>query len=161
MARSACAHEYACDPFGFDSKLRRAWRTRYWQVSQASLKVLGDSCDVEVFHPFADRRVLEAMAATGGTAGFGPRRELVRRLFGAVLPAAIAERTSKAFFDDQIWAAGTKTFARNWSGKGVDSELVDLERLHDLWFGPRPSIRTTTLLQAAWLRDQGLYSTEP
>jgi len=160
MARRAIAHDSATDPFGFDRKLQGTWCSRYWQLSLASYKALGAPCDVRVFHPFADGRVLEALAATGGIPGFGNRRALVHRLFGGIMPEAVIERSSKAHLTDQFWTSTATEFARTWSGEGTDGDIVDPDRLRADWLKKNGSRVSVTLLQAAWLHDQGLSGPE-
>lgn len=155
-ARSAISHDSADVPFGFDRKLGWAWRSRYCQLTLASYKSLATANDVHMLHPFADQRVLEALAATGGIPGFGSRRALVRRLFGGVMPNAVMERVSKATFTNQSLTDSASSFGLRWSGRGLDHELVDVEWLKADWSSAAPHPRTVSLLQAAWLHDQGM-----
>lgn len=153
--RAASARASASYPFGFDRKLGWAWRSRYFRVARRSLEALGSSCDVKVCSPFATAEVMGALAARGGIPGLGDRKDLVRLLFGGVLPPAALERTSKATFSSQVWTETATSFACEWSGEGIDDRLVNLDRLRKHWLSADRSVSSAALLQAAWLHDHG------
>jgi hypothetical protein len=153
-ARRAEALDDARIPFGWRRKVRRwIWPSRYFRVCQQSFATMGRPDGVELVHPFVAPAVLASLAAAGGVAGFGSRDELMDRLFAHVLPVEIRHRHSKATFTDPLWTEASTTFARAWSGHGVDAELVDAERLRAHWLSPDRNLLSTTLLQAAWLAD--------
>jgi hypothetical protein len=60
-------------------------------------------------------------------------------------------RRTKASFDEAFWNADARAVAAEWTGEGVDPELVDVAALRELWGAPEPDARTFTLLQAVWL----------
>jgi hypothetical protein len=153
QARRAIARDYAASPFGFDRVLQQLWCSRYAHVSRTSYAVLASPYDVEPCHPFADRRVLQALGATGGIPGFGSRAALMQRLFGDVLPVALVRRTSKATFTEQAFSTASADFARGWSGKGFDHGLVRPDWLRSAWLQPGRYPLTGSLLQSAWLHD--------
>ncbi len=152
-ARAATAAESAAYPFGFDRKLRLAKRSRYRTTSLASLEVLGASLDVQLFSPLAADPVMDAIAAKGGIPGLGYRADMVRLLFGGVLPPAVLARRSKASFTAQILSEASVSFAAQWSGEGLDKGLVDPQKLREHWLSDQRSAPSTALLQAAWLHD--------
>lgn len=45
----------------------------------------------------------------------------------------------------------TRSFAQQWNGTGVDTDLVDAEALRDNWLSDAPHAPTMALLQQAWL----------
>jgi hypothetical protein len=143
-------------PLGWDAKLRRwIWPGRYFRRCVQSFDVLGSYHDVDVVHPFAEGRVLDALGASGGFRGIGGRTELMRDVFGDVLPSELVERSTKGSFTDPLWTETAKRFAREWSGEGVDRELVDPDALRRHWSGDVRNLVSTTLLQSAWLHDHG------
>jgi asparagine synthase (glutamine-hydrolysing) len=79
----------------------------------------------------------------------------MRHVFGDLLPAELIERRTKAGFTDPLWTGTARQFAREWSGGGVDTTLVDAEALRAHWAGEPRNLVSTTLLQAAWLHDHG------
>jgi hypothetical protein len=148
-------------PLGWEAKLRRwIWPGRYFRVCVDSFDALGSDHDVSVVHPFVEPRVLDALGAVGGFEGLGDRTGLMRRVFGDLLPAELIERRTKAGFTDPLWTTTARAFAREWSGGGVDTELVDPVALRAHWAGETRNLVSTTLLQAAWLHDHG-ESREP
>jgi asparagine synthase (glutamine-hydrolysing) len=71
-----------------------------------------------------------------------------------LLPADVVGRESKAYFNRVFFADESRAFAAEWSGRGLDEELVDSEMLRREWLSDVPDIRTALLLQSAWLSDQ-------
>lgn len=154
LVRSASARDDAAVPFGFDRKLTSyVWRSRYFRLCQESFRALGSSCDTLTFHPLVAGPVLEALAARGGFPGFGGRDDLVRLLFGGILPPAVLTRATKGAFSTPLWSSTAVAFAREWSGQGVDTDLVDADLLREHWLDPERNLLSTTLLQQAWLHD--------
>ena len=143
-------------PLGWEAKLRRwIWPGRYFRRCVQSLDALGSAQDVDVVHPFVDRRVLDALGRAGGFRGLGSRTELMRDVFGEVLPVEIIERSTKGSFTGPLWTDTSMRFARAWSGEGVDRDLVDPDALRRHWAGDVRNLVSTTLLQSAWLHDHG------
>ena len=113
-------------PLGWESLLRRwIWRDRYFRVCVASFAAMGAFHDVEVFHPFVEEGVLDALGHAGGFPGLGTRTDLMGLLFGDLLPDQVIRRASKGQFTDPLWTPTSRQFAREWSGNGVDPDLVD------------------------------------
>jgi asparagine synthase (glutamine-hydrolysing) len=148
---AAMAADEAAEPRRWDDWVARYARSRFHRLPPASLALLGTSRDVEVVHPLADPGFLAALARTGGAAGFGPRTEAVRTLFGDLLPPETVNRTSKGEFGAALWGPGARAFAEGWTGDGVDSELVDPDALRSAWLDENPPLAAATLLQDAWL----------
>jgi asparagine synthase (glutamine-hydrolysing) len=143
-------------PIGWEATIRGwIWPGRYFRICVESFDVLGSDHDVAVVHPFVEPRVLDALATTGGFEGLGDRTGLMRHVFGDLLPAELIERRTKAGFTDPLWTETARTFAREWSGEGVDRTLVDADALRTHWMGETRNLVSTSLLQAAWLHDHG------
>jgi asparagine synthase (glutamine-hydrolysing) len=156
--RTAAAATAAAVPLGWNKALRRAvWRSRYFTVCQRNFAAMGATADVEVFHPFVSAPVLDALAAAGGFAGLGSRANVMRILCGTDLPDAVVTRRSKGTFSAPVWTTTARAFATQWSGDGVDRNLVDVDRLREHWAADEINLLSTTLLQAAWLHD---YATQ-
>lgn len=153
LARRAIVRDDAAEPFGFDRKLHSLWSSRYWQLAMASCSLLARPYDVKMFHPFGDRRFLGILAARGGIPGFGRRADLVRYLFGGLLPEALVNRSSKANFTGEVFTGHSAAFAEGWSGFGLPEEIVEPEWLRGEWSGANPHPFTSLLLQKAWLHD--------
>jgi asparagine synthase (glutamine-hydrolysing) len=75
----------------------------------------------------------------------------MRVLFADLLPEALLTRRSKAHFDEAFVSEYSRDFGSGWTGAGVDSALVDAERLAAEWRSERPDARSLLLMQAAWL----------
>lgn len=141
-------------PLGWERRVRqRFWRDRYFRVCIETFSVMGDYHDVRMVHPFVDDRVLDALATAGGFGGFGSRGQLMAELFGDLLPERLVRRTTKGAFSDPLWTRTAHAFAAEWSGAGLDEDLVDPVALRRHWLGDDTNVLSTTLLQQAWLSD--------
>jgi asparagine synthase (glutamine-hydrolysing) len=141
-------------PLGWEAKLRRwVWRSRLIRICKASFEALGLSHDVRVCHPFVSGKFLDALGQHGGFGGLGNRTDLMMSVFGDLLPLRVIGRQTKADFTDPLWTTTSQRFARDWSGGGIDRELVDPEALRRHWVSDSRNILSTTLLQVAWLYD--------
>jgi hypothetical protein len=74
--------------------------------------------------------------------------------FGDVLPPEVAERPTKAVFDELHGGRRIREFAQAWNGEGIDGRLVDVEALRQEWLAPRPEYHSLTALNAAWLASE-------
>jgi hypothetical protein len=153
------AHEAAM-PFGWSRILRTyVARGRYFELVRCAFELLGEPTDTQVVHPFVADPVLQALARQGGVGGLGTRTDIMRLLFGDLLPTQILERRSKAAFTDPLWTPTAFEFAKSWSGRGLEAAtagLVDFERLREHWLTGAPDLLSTSLLQRAWLADHGV-----
>jgi hypothetical protein len=123
-------------------------------IGSWSLGLLADDADVLLAHPFLDRRFLAAMAAAGGSLGFGDRTAAMRALFSELLPDELLARSTKARGNEIFWRRESREFARSWEGAGVDQELVDPAALHAEWLKPDPRAQSAIPLQGAWLSSE-------
>ena len=79
----------------------------------------------------------------------------MRILCGDLLPEALLSRRTKGSFTDPTWTATAKAFATEWDGRGLSVQLVDAEKLRSHWLNGPSNLLSTTLLQAAWLAQDG------
>ncbi|NLE99104.1 MAG: hypothetical protein GX596_14120 [Propionibacterium sp.] len=107
------------------------------------------------FDPLLDHGFLAALARSGGRWGYNGRTATMQALFADVLPRAVIARSTKASFNHAYRGSGTIEFARDWDGSGVDTDLVDAERLREVWLSDEPTMATALLLHSAWLASQG------
>lgn len=78
----------------------------------------------------------------------------MRFLFRDLLPDEILSRHTKAHFNGVAFSEHSRAFVERWTGRGVNSELVDPEELMSEWRSSTPSAGTMVLLQAAWLAEE-------
>jgi asparagine synthase (glutamine-hydrolysing) len=150
----AAAARFARDqrqPLRWDRATERLLRSRATAVVLHNLDLVAREHDVVYAHPYADPRVVRALALEGGAWGYAGRTDVFRRLFGDLLPDDVLARTTKARFNTTRWGEREREFARNWDGSGVDHELIDPEVLRAAWLAPAPPFAAELLLQAAWL----------
>ena len=83
--------------------------------------------------------------------GSGDRTATLRALASDLLPDEVLSRTSKAVFTKCYMGHHTREFARQWTGGGVDPQLVDPDELRRIWLSESPAAPTAILLQSAWL----------
>lgn len=130
------------------------WQSRTRVVLTQTMELLGADSQTQVVQPFLERGVLEAAAAEFGARGPADRTAAMRAVFGDVLPDGVLSRRSKATFDAAFCSHHSRAFAASWTGSGVDSSLVDVEHVADVWNAVRPDPRSFSLMQAAWLAGQ-------
>ncbi|WP_432570295.1 asparagine synthase-related protein [Kineococcus sp. SYSU DK005] len=157
--RAELALDRASEPLRWDVSARTwAWPGRILQVAARAKERAAGAHDVLVAHPFACAPVLAAAATTFGWAGPRGRAAEMPRHFGDLLPARLFAREDKAGFDGAFWAGPGREFARRWRGGGLDgalADLVDPEALRAEWLSAAPDLHSLTLLQHAWLAQEG------
>jgi asparagine synthase (glutamine-hydrolysing) len=144
----------AAEPRRWDRHLAAFARSRHLRVIAHSLDLLGRARGVEVVHPLLDDGFLAALARAGGAAGFGARNDVMRAVFGGLLPDELLTRVGKAEFGRALWRSQARAFAEQWNGEGVDTELVDPERLREQWRAENPLFGSATLLHMTWLASR-------
>jgi Asparagine synthase len=127
------------------------WRSRYRATQAASLAVLAADADSRVVNVFLEPSVAGALGHHYGLRGPTSREAAIGELFGDVVPATLVTRRTKAFFDEAILGEQARSFAGGWDGTGVDPTLVHIDRLAFEWRLQEPNVRTSLLLQQAWL----------
>jgi hypothetical protein len=136
---------------------RNAWQfaaRRCVRRCYETFRLLGRELDVEYAQTFGEPDYVAAVAYTAGFWGWTGRTTTMLHLFGDLLPRAVLERRTKAVFNQAVFTDHTRSFARQWDGSGVDSELVDPEALRANWLSDSPHAPTMSLLQQAWLDAQ-------
>jgi hypothetical protein len=157
-ALAAYVRDYECDPVRFDTRLRWVARRRGTAMSLWAGQRLAADTDASLMVPFADKRFLAALADAGGACGWPSRSALLRSLFAGLLPDEVLSRSTKADFAEVVWGPRTREFIAEWSGMGVDPDLVDAEALRAAWSETSPILPAAIPLQAAWLKSLGKES---
>lgn len=149
------AGDLADEPVSWRRALTRYGRNRGdWLLARNS-QLLANTYDVACVDPLLHPAVVDAVGEHFAPFGVRSRTEALRALVGDLLPDRMVSRTTKASFNRSYLTDEGRAFARAWSGRGVDPDLVDPEALRDEWCSPFPSGLSFALLQAAWLGDHG------
>jgi asparagine synthase (glutamine-hydrolysing) len=150
-ALRAAVHDLECEPVRFDTRLRWLARRRWEVEALRSSQRLAADTDASLVAPFLDTYFLAALARAGGAIGWPSRLDVMRSLFGELLPDEVLARSTKAWFSEVVWGPRTREFASAWSGEGVDQSLVDPDALRAAWSESAPTFPAGIPLQAAWL----------
>jgi len=145
------ADDEAGEPFGWRRGILYSASHRYLHVGTRSLEILAAAENVALMHPFLEPGFVSALASLRRADRFDSRREAMDAIFGDVLPADVRSRRTKASFDGAFWHEHSRELVGRWDGEGVDTSLVDVERLRAQWESGTPDPRTYTLLQSVKL----------
>jgi asparagine synthase (glutamine-hydrolysing) len=153
VARSYAANE---------TKVRGSWaeegedylQSRYLEVVSGITGAMAADDGVRLVEPFYDPRYVRACCAEAPIEGYGGRAAAMQRHFGDLLPAEVTTRTTKAAFTEVFSGGETRRFAEQWTGSGLDPELVAIEALRAEWLSPVPDVRSLVPIQAAWLASE-------
>jgi Asparagine synthase len=138
-------------PLTFAASVRMV-PTRRTQVLMArNRRILAERRDVAMSSPLLHPDFVHALARDGGVLGRGTRTDVLRSLAPDLLPDQVLARTTKAAFTLCYLSRYTREFAAQWTGAGVDHELVDPDDLRRAWLSDRPPAPTAALLQSAWV----------
>jgi asparagine synthetase B (glutamine-hydrolysing) len=156
-------------PTRWDASVADWWRSRYIQLTIATLSQLGNDIDVRVHQPFADGAVIAALATAGGTRGFHSRTAALEALFGDLLPDDVPRRATKASFNGVLWNKHSEAFAAELFERGLDRVLeeaglggvVEPNALRAHWSGPSPAANSFLVLQACWVALHGSATQNP
>lgn len=163
LATRLLVAEAASEPLRTWERILWWRRSRYMRVAIESLDLIGADTGTAIVHPLMSKDFWRAVATTTPDAGYASRTEGMERLFGDLLPRAVIARSSKANFDHVFWTDRSRGFARDWGaaavpGTGQESQAcgdwwqwVDTDELARHWASERPTLPSSTLLQAAWL----------
>jgi Asparagine synthase len=149
------ARDTVSEPLWWDRALLWSTSRRSTVVSARNYGAVAAEYGVNLVDPLLDLRFISALGSSVGRWGYAGRTAAMWALFGDILPAAVVERRTKAFFNRAFMGEATADFARRWDGSGVDTELVDVERLREEWLSDRPSALSSTLLHSAWSHAEG------
>jgi asparagine synthase (glutamine-hydrolysing) len=152
---AAVARKEREQPLRFSSSVRLVTQRRVYTEGLRTRRFFARRWDVEYEAPLLHPDVVDACAREGGWLGRGTRTATLRALVPDLLPDAVLSRTSKAAFNDVYWSRHAQHFADQWTGDGIDRELVDVDQLRDLWRSDGHKVRTKPLLQQAWLASTG------
>lgn len=158
------ARSIAVDQLARDSWEPLAWDRATWHLAgrrvadalTSNYSAIARDFDFTVLSPLLDRGFIAALANDGGRWGFAGRTDVMRWLFGDLLPDAILARKGKARFNGSRFGPYEREFARSWDGAGIDPALVDAARLREHWLTPEPSSASGLLMQAAWMYANGV-----
>ncbi|HKY49571.1 MAG TPA: asparagine synthase-related protein [Acidimicrobiia bacterium] len=146
------------EPIVWAESVRALSRRRGWIMGKHNLSVRAKQHDVEYFHPLLDERFIEAFVRRRPILGYPNRTTAMQAIFGSLLPAEVLARSTKARFNSPYFHDYCRAFARDWSGEGVDPELVHVEELKRVWNGDLPHAQSLPLLHQAWLAVSGIAS---
>jgi hypothetical protein len=155
QAASLTARDRLAEPKHW--KERVEWEAGRRELAAAcwSFAVLATEVDTLLIHPLIESRFLAAVARVGGRHGLGDRTAAMRALFADLLPEQVIARPTKARFDEVFWRTHFRAFAESWTGEGVNGDIVDPGVLREEWLSPSPDVRSTMLIQSAWLARPG------
>jgi hypothetical protein len=148
------AADMATEPLRYDRSVMWLNRRRGAAMSARNYRMVAAEFDVTLVEPLLRPSFLAAVGHLAGPLGFTGRTEAMRKIFGDLLPSSVVERGDKAAFNRAFMGSTTRDFARAWDGSGVNSTMVDAERLRREWLSERPSALSSVLLQSAWLHGQ-------
>jgi asparagine synthase (glutamine-hydrolysing) len=137
-------------PLRFDSAVARQRTHRCHTGMRLSFDALAASVGSRLAMPFRDDRFIAALGAAGGRRGFGNRAAALRRLAGHLLPAELLSRSDGVSRSQAFFGNASRTFAAQWSGDGLDDEVVDAGILRDLWSSGAFPWASTMLFQSAF-----------
>ena len=126
------------------------WRDRGRLALTSTLDAYAASCSAQLVQPYQHPDFLRAIAQARPRVCWLRREDAMRELFGDLLPEALIVRRSKAIFSQPMFSSYSRSFVETWSGQGVDTSLVDPDRLLETWKEPLVDGHSYSLLQAAW-----------
>jgi asparagine synthase (glutamine-hydrolysing) len=152
---AASAREQVQVPLRWDREVVSLLDRRFLQIGSQTQHVVAQAYGARLLDLFSQPALVEAYAREGGAWGFASRTAGMRHLVGDLLPAAVVERTTKAYFTRAHATAALDDIVRHWDGTGVDADLVDPERLRREWSSDAPHPLSLGLLQQVWLHRAG------
>jgi asparagine synthase (glutamine-hydrolysing) len=142
--------EAAEEPLGHRRRLRRLLGSPSLQLGLHGLQALASDRDVLLAHPLHTAGFLGALGAEPATVRRRTRTEAMRALVGDLLPHEVLGRSTKSHFSEVLWGPASRAWAASWDGAGIDPDVVDADRLREIWTSTEPDTQTITLLQATW-----------
>jgi hypothetical protein len=150
--------DFCSEPLRYGPATRSITRRRSFATISHNHGAAAAEYGIRASDPLLDPRFVAALARAGGLTGFPGRTATMQALFSDVLPPVVLSRSTKASFNRAHADVATRDFARTWDGSGVDDDVVDVERLRDVWLSDQPTMATGVLLHSAWLASVGLAS---
>jgi asparagine synthetase B (glutamine-hydrolysing) len=144
------ARDAASEPLRRSRRLRRLLGSPVLRAGLEGLRTLAADRDAIVVHPLRDERFLAALAALPPAERHRTRSASMEALVGDLLPSEVLRRSTKAHFSEVLWGPQSRALAAGWDGDAVDPEIVDVQRLREMWTSPEPDTQTITLLQSVW-----------
>jgi len=125
------------------------YRMRYLHRARIDMTRVAEGFGVSLVQPFLNAGFVGAVAARVGGVGRPTRADLMKELFGGLLPLELNERVSKARFDDVFW---TKHAASAVTSQSVHplSDVVDEQALRQLWSSDAPKGNTYLIVKYLW-----------
>lgn len=155
LVRDRRAGDAADRPLRWDASVLAAVRPRAVRLGTVTRRRIATDHGCTLVEPLGEPAFVAAVARSGGPWGRLGRGDVIRLLAGELLPATVAARRDKAFFNRSRFGPVTRGFAAGWNGRGVDPELVDAEELRRAWLSDVPPAASALLLQQAWLAHRG------
>lgn len=138
-------------PLSWAASVRAMPLRRAQSKASQNRAILARAAGVELSSPLLDPEFVHAMARDGGFRGRGDRAAVLRHLAAGLLPEEVFTRRTKATFNRAYISTYSCRFAEEWSGTGVDLDLVDPDGLRATWLGQPAHWMSAALLQQAWL----------
>jgi asparagine synthase (glutamine-hydrolysing) len=145
------ASEEVAEPLRYDAGTWHLTRRRFFATAAHNQKVAAAEFGLRHSDPLLDHGFIAALARSGKGWGYNGRTATMRALFADALPLPLIARSTKARFNHAHSGSASRDFARDWDGTGVDPELVDIDRLRQVWLSDEPTMATGMLLHTAWL----------
>lgn len=144
------------EPLRWDRSIRRTIRRPLARAIYHNMDLVARDYDIRLVHPLLAPEFVSAWIDEGGRWGFTGRTAAMRHAFADVLPEPILGRSTKSFFNAARMGPFERSFARQWSGTGLDLEHVDAELLREAWLNEDFIGRSDSALMAAWMASEGL-----
>ena len=127
-------------------------------MGQHNLNLLAAEHDVQYLHPLLEDAFVSSWVRGHSVLGYPTRTHAMQAIFGSLLPREVLARTTKARFNRPYFHHYCRAFAEQWSGEGVDSNLVDVDQLKKVWGQESPHAQSLPLLHQAWIACQAEYT---
>jgi asparagine synthase (glutamine-hydrolysing) len=156
LVAKVTARHFGSQPLDWAGSLNWHLRQRVIAAHKHNLGLIAADYTTLHIDPFLDVNFVAALARCGGKFGFATRQEAMNSVGGDLLPPSLLARSTKAVFNAAYFTTIAREFVRNWAGRGVDDEIVDVRLLKAEWLKAYPPAPSSALLQAAWLASERL-----
>jgi asparagine synthetase B (glutamine-hydrolysing) len=134
------ADDVAREPLRRDRRLRRLLGSPALRAGLQGMEALAADRGVLVAHPLHDPEFLAALA--GAPDRYATRAGAMEALAADLLPAEVLRRSTKSHFAEVLWGPASRELAAGWDGDGIDPQIVDAERLREIWASAEPETQT-------------------